>query len=492
MSAGMSPEPKKARAVLRYLRYLCVVCAVGFLLCGELLGNRNVQFWASMWLLAANTLYSWEFLKRRMLFWVFNGTYFLFLMARPLVRGLRLETWWAEFSDASVSFSLRALFVGLLCLQIGAAICEKVLVQWKKAPPAALSLSEQRQTAIFLKNLQWVALALFGVTMVFYLCQELLMLRYMHGRPYVDYYLPGRPSPPFPIGTLAGMMPLSLCVYLSTFPRKKQAFVPLSLYLLSAIPVFFVGVRNPLVLRAVFIFLYYFLRDTMEDPEKWLGKWEKGLVVVLSIPAVLGLSAYNYLRDGASVTLNPLGLLVDFVDKQGVSFKTLCLGYDALPQMPSGMRWYTFGWVLDDIGHGALGQRLFGTVDLGPGNNVVKALEGHSFAHSMSYVAKPDYLQGHGWGSSFLLEAYADFGWTGIVVFSLLLGVALVWLAYLFHQGWLKRTISLLCLTTLFFVPRAETTSWLQFLLTPHFWLVVGFCSAGALLLPRMKIRLHP
>ena len=75
----------------------------------------------------------------------------------------------------------------------------------------------------------------------------------------------------------------SLCLYLSTFPSKKQSLLPLLLYGGSAIPALIVGVRNPIILNCMFIFLYYFIRDTLNDKEKWIGKFEK-IVLIVSIP----------------------------------------------------------------------------------------------------------------------------------------------------------------------------------------------------------------
>lgn len=129
------------------------------------------------------------------------------------------------------------------------------------------------------------------------------------------------------------------------------------------------------------------------------------------------------------------GAIVDLLYKQGVSFNVLGIGYSTIPNLPPGPKCYTFGGFIDYFLHGSIAQ-MFGGTDLGAGNNVVKAVEGNSFAHSMSYIAKSDYLQGHGWGSSYLLETYVDFGWIGLILFSLVLGFALLYLIKMLRSGW--------------------------------------------------------
>ena len=446
----------------------------------------------TMLIFVSNLLYSVSNLQKRILFLFFNLTFFLFLMGRPFIQGLKGLKWWSDYTDSAVFFSLIAIFSGLFFLQIGAILCDNILERISRRtkekvithPPQADS-----SKASYYYYLQIISLTMFYICMICYLYIEIEKLVFMNGRTYEDYYILYKTDVPFPIGTLATMMPYTLCFFLSTFPSKKQTFVPFVLYFLSAVPVFIIGVRNPIVLNSIFIFLYYYLRDYLDSLTqhcsrnriKWIGKFEKRLLIILVPVALLGLAAYNYIREGTQISQTSFwDLFVDFVDKQGVSFKTLCLGYNALPDMPQGQRFYTFGGFIEYYFYGSLGQWLFGTPDLGIGNNMVRALQGHTFAHSMSYVAKPDYLEGHGWGSSYLLEAYADFGWTGIVISSVLLGMVLIAFVYFFSQNWLGSSITLVCLTSIFFVPRAETTGWLLFLAQPHFWIAVLFCNIMA------------
>ena len=176
----------------------------------------------------------------------------------------------------------------------------------------------------------------------------------------------------------------------------------------------------------------------------------------ICLVAVLFLGAYNYIREGSSVAAGGvIGLLLDFLRKQGVSFNVLCIAYDSMPKVRSFEAGnYTFGDFTDYFLHNDLVEGLLGLPDLGTGNNVVSATQGHSFSHAMSYAAMGDsYLEGHGYGSSFILETFFDFGWLGVVLGALVFGFLTILLVRWFQKGWVAGTITLVSLTSLFFVP---------------------------------------
>ena len=110
---------------------------------------------------------------------------------------------------------------------------------------------------------------------------------------------------------------------------------------------------------------------------------------------------------------------------------------------------------------------------LSPEQKLMKAIYGNEFAHSMSYVARDDYLDGHGYGSSFILETYADFGFLGVIIFSVLVGVFLIYVLHLLKKSRMSRVIILTVLTQFFFLPRSSATGCFAFILYMQFWLPV-------------------
>ncbi len=469
--------------ILKYCRYALALISGATVLSGYLLGSFNILLCGVMALFLSNLCYCFENIRLRSLLLFFHMTIFVFLLTRPLISMLRGDMWW-YFDRECVLFALQALFLTLLFLRLGAGIGECIFKKKHKEP--AVPRPKGQYQINFQTSLQVVSLAFFALTMMFYLLLELEKLQFMQGRAYEELYIAFKSRYPSFFGTFSGMMKYALCLFLATLPSKRLAFVPLAVYFLSAAPSLLTGVRNPIVLNAIFVIVYYILRDAMEGGRKWLGKIEKACLILVAPVALVFLSAYNYIRDGQQVSMSAWESVVDLFYKQGVSFDVLCIGYGALPDLPDVVpKNYTFGPFVEYFAHGSVAQRFFGALDLGTQNSVTRAVYGSSFAHSMSYVAKDDYLEGHGWGSSYLLETFADWGYLGIIIASILFGMILILMMLALRKGILLRAITLVGLTSLYFVPRAETTGWISFVLTMQFWIAVGFCYVLAGLLAR-------
>ncbi len=431
-----------------------------------------------------NLIYGVSQWRKRLIFLVFQLMIFTFLLSRPVISMCRGDVWW-NFEQKTVFFALNLLWITLLCLRIGCMAFEWLFP--KPSSPRVLSSRQgygvYRETD-FQKTLRWVSLVFFLITTVFFWVIQLEKLIFIQGRDYAEIYLSYQSSLPGFVFTLSDMSDYALCIFLATFPKKKWVYPVLILYVLGTVPNLIIGVRNPLVLAVLFSFLYFLLRDILENRAYWFGKFEKTAAVILLPAALIFLSFYNYIRDGQAVSMGILESIVDLFYKQGVTFDVLCRAYEALPDLPDVVeKNYTFGPFVDYVTRGTFGQSLFGTSSIGTQNSEIVAVYGNSFAHSMSYVAHPGYLNGYGWGSSYLLELFADWGYAGVVLGSTVLGGLMRWMTDGMRQSGLVRTVILLGLTEIFFIPRAEATGWMMFLITFQFWLAVGFCYAVASLL---------
>lgn len=473
--------------MIKCIRYSLLVISAAVAVIGGVRGIFNITLIGVLLLFLHNVVFSFESIRRRIFFLFFNGTSFVFLICRPVIDMFRGDIWWQDFSSESVWFALTALYLTLLFLFAGDLLAEryfrrsdekKKTVPREHPLPPVSSLQREAHREQFLYCLRIVSLVMFYLSMLCFMMVELEKLVFMAGREYEEYYTSFQTQMPAVIRAFDTMMKYFLCIFLATMPSKSMTFIPLCLYFLSAVPSLLIGIRNPIVLNAIFIFLYYFLRDVRENSKKWMGYGEKVFIILMAPVAVLFLGAYNYIREGSSVAAGGvIGLLLDFLRKQGVSFNVLCIAYDSMPKVRSFEAGnYTFGDFTDYFLHNDLVEGLLGLPDLGTGNNVVSATQGHSFSHAMSYAAMGDsYLEGHGYGSSFILETFFDFGWLGVVLGALVFGFLTILLVRWFQKGWVAGTITLVSLTSLFFVPRASTTSWIVFIVTAQFLLAMIF-----------------
>lgn len=421
-------------------------------------------------------LYAYLNIRRRIVYLIFNICMWVFLISRPTISMLRGDEWW-YFSEESVRFSILSLYISLFSILLGAALCERLL--------SARGMYKNEHTKLFLPKGQsssdynLIFLIVSGVAFaVCFVCKMAIgveKVAYMSGREYYEYYVSYKSSFPYFFETIASMMTYVLCVFLASMPKKAYAYVVLGLYVISTVPNLLVGIRNDVVLALIFSFLYFYIRDYFDGTKKWVGKFERAACVIMIPLALVFLGAYNYIRDSVDSQMSPLSLIVDLFYKQGVSFDVLCIGYSVMPDLPSVVpKNYTFGTIIDYLKTNVVSRALFSTEPFPSGNSEMKAIYGNEFAHSMSYVARDDYLDGHGYGSSFILETYADFGFLGVIIFSVLVGVFLIYVLHLLKKSRMSRVIILTVLTQFFFLPRSSATGCFAFLLYMQFWLPVG------------------
>lgn len=434
-----------------------------------------------------NILFCLEDFQRRFFFFLFHISFFTFLLSRIVVSCLRGQDWWQEYDQAYENncFALVAIAFSLISLFIGALLVE-YLERGKRNKIDRSNFCKRE----FQKNIQAVALIVFVISFVFLCIQEGEKLIFIWDKSYLEYYTGFHRQLPFWIYTIASFMKYSLCIYLATFPSKKRAFIPLMLYIISNVPAFIIGVRNPIVLSIIFVLAYYVLRNVIDSKEKWIGRFEK-ISMSIGIPiGIIFLAAYAFIRsDQAVETFNPFKLFEKFFYSQGVTLGVLTRGYGHRLNLPiRDFRNYTFGGIIDYIIHGKLGEFLFGTEALPEGNCWTNGRISNNLSHNLSYlIMKDEYLKGRGLGSSYILENYIDFGYIGIVIFSIILGCLLIWFMYGFGKNYLINTIILVSLMQIFFIPRAEATGWLTFIVTLQFWICVLACYVGAWVLGKWK-----
>lgn len=436
----------------------------------------------TLWLLSL--IYCFRNIKKYLLLFWFLITVGVFLLGRPLIMTFQGEKWWLNSQIDAKSFYIATvlIFLSILALIIGATV-ESLLIQKREKENRILKNIKKEQGGNFTDCLQVISMLMFYITAVFFCIEGLEKVIYVHNHSYLEFYSSFTSKLPWFVSTIGSMMKYSLCIFLATKPRKRRAFFALALFELSALFDLIIGVRGTIMLNSIFILVYYLIRDYKDGKEKWFGKIEKSLVIIGTPIALIFMTAYSFIRSGLRVlNFNVFKMLGDFFVGQGVTFEVVARGISVIDQLPqrSG-RNYTFGQFIDYIVHGRLGQLLFRTEALPVGNNIINGTQSNSLSHNLAYITKGDaYLRGEGWGSSYVLENYIDFGYFGVILFSLFLGALLIWMMYYLGKHALSDTVILVSLLTIFYIPRAESTSWIMFIITLQFWLCVGCCWLGA------------
>ena len=275
--------------------------------------------------------------------------------------------------------------------------------------------------------------------------------------------------------------------------QKKYTLICLSLYIFSKVPSFVLGARNELVTGFLFTIVYYLIRAIINNEENWISK-KKILLSILFLPFIISfLGSYNYIRDNEKVKPSSLiDLSLDFFYKQGTTYDTICQGIMFKQKLKNDFNVisYTFGDITDYVFHNTIVVKLFKTKDLGQGNNMDVLKYGNNLAHNISYIVlgKKAYLNGHGRGSSYLLETYIDFNYFGVAIYSFLIGLYLSSIITLVKKNnFLLSMIVFTSLLQIFLIPRYSSFGFMTFILTPHFWIIPFFVISLSLICKKFK-----
>lgn len=481
-------ESKMKRKISSWtvLQSICMLGALISITAGYWSQSMNTFALGLLFIYLNSMLFALKKWNKRFVFGMLHVTFFTFLLSRPIIGMFRGTKWWNASSQQAenIWFALGLLFLALISLFAGGVIIEKYDDRKQKSRMKAKAAERSKDKSL-VAFLQLVSLCVFGVSIIFYLIQQIEPLLIIGRGNYLEYYNGFQSKLPGIIHTIASFHKYSLCIFLATLPKKGKTFVPLAIFEISAIPSLLLGLRNLIMLNSLFILIYYWLRDKIreEDEKKWLGKIESILLIITIPGTLIFMAVYAPIRVGNAVSIkNPFMILTDFFIGQGVSFDAMAIAYG----YRAGIRTlrpknYTFGGMIDYIKHGTIGQKLFGSIPIPSGNNEIAGKISNNFSHNFSYISYPEeYFKGHGRGSSYILETYFDFGYIGVIIFSIILGIITIAMVHWFGKKVLSSTIILICLTTIFFIPRAEATGWLTFIVTLQFWACVGACYLGA------------
>ena len=492
------------RELLGSLQSVLVPLSLVLFATASVASDLNVALAATLLLFVSNILFGCMRLRERILFLFLHAGIALFLLTRPVIGALDRDRTWFLGSAESTWFALGSIFVSLVFLFLGAALytavcnfnlCRAAERDAMRASIPLAAVSEEacgRQGSsgartvsdlMFklkhserVRYIRTASLLLFLVGFAASMYEGFIKLSYMSGLAYEEYYLiDSSEHVPWIVGVLSPIMLYALCSYLACMPRRRPAVICLALYVLTTVPMLIIGSRSDFVIIFLFAAMYFILRAVTDTEERWVTK---RLIAVVCIAAPIGIFAMgvmNYTRSGNTADgFGFVALLFDALFKQGVSFTVLGHGYDVDPQVQElGFRFYSIGGINSTVTQGFIGQTFLGCPDLGSTNSALLALNGNSYAHTMSFFAHPNYLGGEGYGSSYILELYADFGMPGVAVGSLVLGAVFSLLSTMIGRRWFGGMVALTAATSVFHMPRGYFIEWIEFVISTRFLLAM-------------------
>ena len=450
-----------APMLLMMLLGLCVELSHAVSLTGKL--YTLLLFWVCA------IVYGLFDIKNRFGYLLFVAMLFVFLISRPFFASF-YNVMWDRWSYDIISTAFILIYVSIAGLVLSCMVSTSL--------PSHSVKCDLQKTRLRSIDSDMLHLVLLAIVVIAALANAVVGIKHyslLKESNYADMYLAYNDGVNPIIRGLSDLFPISVATYLSVMPRKRVSIIILLCYIAMGIPTFLLGNRGSLAWPVVFSVAYFFIRDGLDGTDhKWVTKKLMVAFVVFCVFAALALGAMNYTRDNRAVLDDSsMPLLVDFFYKQGTTFDTVCQGIDnhaAIEALP-GDPIYTFGEVTDTIRYGAFSRLLDNGQSLPSGNSFKTVSMRHSLAHRLSYVVLGEqYLQGHGRGSSYIIENYLDWGVLGVFAFSFVIGLFLSNIMRIVSKGSIViNTIVINSLRQIYLMPRSSGTGFISFVFSPHF-----------------------
>lgn len=356
------------------------------------------------------------------------------------------------FSDKVLLHVYFSLHLSLFAIYCGFSLCKPDIQE------ISIGLSEGKRN-----YLKYLLLKIFKITLVFKILavaiQAYNTIRFGYvgdGERIAGFYF---------LDKLVQINYLAFVSYLMLFPSKKELRTILKLYLPIYVFSLLGGSRGGMMYFLFFIMSYLLFRDYILKKNNCINeviltkkiKW----LLWLSLPFVLiFLNLFAYIRLGTEVESK--GLVHDaafFFVQQGGSFSVIGYAKEYEYSFPVTNQSYTFGPLIDFFKNGFLGKILGINHEL---NEYELPLYGNNMGATITWMVAPDYYYaGGGLGTQYIAELYKDFGYTGIFIFSFLLGILIAKVTFFRFKNWMLNVLFALCLVQIYSMPRDFYLTWL-------------------------------
>lgn len=442
-----------------FLLYSSVFClAIGFFYL-----NINLLFLSLVLLFSYAISYSITKLKKRFVLFLFLITFFVFLLGRYFIEFVIGGEWWYRVSDdiylspGTISLTILIIYISLICIIFGNWISEIFTGSLFKTRKKR----NQDLQPLLKPTIRKVSSYLFIFTYLGSLFNVLDKIKFINQNSYFSYYTDYMGNQIFVL--MHNINEVAFFIFLATMPLKKKAFPIIIMYLFSKILTIFTGARAEAIIAILIIAFYLYYREKYNKSvnEKWFSQ-KYFFLSVISAPFILALlKAITYFRAGKTIgEFSILELLYGFFQGTGGSINLISYSIEFKETLQNINVEYFFGPVINLLKNNMIIENMF-SPEIYSGNSIETALFGDSFSHTISYLIIPDqYLKGWGLGSSYIAEILVDFGFIGVIVFNIILGIILNKYSRLSEYGVWKLSILLLILNSLFFISRDSALNW--------------------------------
>ena len=356
--------------------------------------------------------------KEKIIFLVFNLTFFFFLSGRTLIElmfpEIEARAFRPLFDLETQRLTDVLVFTSILTIRVAFSLAFRptAYIARKHVPNAYLRALRRWST-----NCIWVLIP-FNVIVI------AERISFVAGYGYEASYVTFTSTLPLIFIRIASLYEPLLFLYLATFPARRSTNLHLLVYVAISSASLGYGQRNGFVLGILFAIIYLALRDILTpSPRPWLPRENQLLVAFMAVVLVPFLAMFTYIRSQTELDLTSFGELVAlFFVSQGSAVFNLSYAIDVQDAFPPG-KLYSAGPVIAFLQDNIISQTLFGTTIYTKASPEL-ALNSHNFSFALAYLVNPYYYEnGGGFGSNFIAELWVDFGITGVISGSVVYGI---------------------------------------------------------------------
>ena len=383
-------------------------------------------------------LFAYQKKQNAIVYLFFLVTFFVFLMGQDVI--LKIFNYVTdteslyEFSKGVMSHIYFSMHISLFFISLG------VIYKLPSINNITFRISELKRLL-----LTDTLLTVFNVTVIFkYVLNGIAAFNtIVFGYAVLDA---GRIDGGYLLVKAAQIADISFIAFLLLAPCKEKLTKPLKLYLGASALSLLGGARGDLMYELVFIFAYLMFRDYVS---KRNHQWSQVIISKKMMTAILIASPFFLIFLGifASIRTNNavessgfMGGLLGFFIQQGGSYSLIGYVEELKVSLPSTNISYTFGPLLERI-------EPFRSNYLQPDALTYDAYYGNNLGSTITCLVNSNYYySGGGFGTQYIAEIYADFGYWGVGFFSFILGVLFSKAVFFNSKHWI---ISILLASTI-------------------------------------------
>lgn len=409
---------------------------------------------AIVYALISNFIFSLVNIKENLLFLFFHISICTLWLSRIIIDLISNHM---TLDDVLYYYDIRSfilIFIVLICIRIGYSS-----IKIKKCYDLKRSLDFNKMQVI-----EQISLILFCLTYLPALYTVIDKAIFVQTNSYVEYYTDYTRSYPVLISLISTMNQYCFAAFVGTMPHKKRAKPVIIAYLLLSALLLLSGKRGEFIIDLMLIYWYLSYRE-QESRNKniWITNKLKTFTLIFLPFFIVFLGAFNYIRNDQSIgNFNFFNLIIDFFYSQGGGIEHVKNIFSLSNSFPEPHWRYFFAPISNTI----MGNRLTSWIfdfQFYQQNTLESALYAFNYGQTYSYLMMPkSYLAGFGSGGNYLAETYLSLGYTGVIIYNLIIGILLKLISKVRNAKWYIFAILFSITRSILYMPRDMALEWFR------------------------------